>query len=267
MNEGTAKSATKSKAAANYARPGFNNIAPYMLVKGAAEFIEFLKAAFGAEERVRVPREDGSVMHAELGVGNSLIELGDANQKHPSRQVAIHLYVDDADAIYQRALRAGAISLQAVADMAWGDRQGSVRDSFGNRWYIGMPKSWTPGPEGLPSVQPYLHLRNAQKFIPFAEAAFGAQAEGVALSEDGKVLHATIRMGTGTVEIDEASGESTPSPGYMHFYVADVDAVYTKALKAGATSIEAPNDKPYGERSAGIRDAFGNVWWAATYSE
>jgi PhnB protein len=51
----------------------------------------------------------------------------------------------------------------------------------------------------------------------------------------------------------------------MHFYVADVDAVYSKALKAGATSIEAPNDKPYGERSAGIRDAFGNVWWPATY--
>src|SRR4029077_20041254 len=116
------------------------------------------------------------------------------------------------------------------------------------------------------SVQPYLHLQEAHEFIPFAEAVFGAVAEGVATSEDGKVLHATIRIGTsGTLEIDEASGENAPSPCYLHVYVPDADAVYARAMQAGATSVEAPNDKPYGERSAGIKDPFGNVWWAATY--
>jgi len=265
MNEGTARSQSGSGEKPHFARPGFSNIAPYMLVEGAAEFIDFLKAAFGAEERIRVPMATGSIMHAELGLRNSVIELGDANDAHPARRMAIHLYVDDADATYQRALRAGATSLAVVADMPWGDRQGSVRDKFGNRWYIGMPKGWDPGPEGIRSVQPFLHLRDAHKFIPFAEAAFGAEALGVALSDEGKVLHATIKIGTGTLEIDEASEESAPSPGYLHFYVPDVDAVYASAMKAEATSMEAPNDKPYGERSAGIRDAFGNVWWAATY--
>lgn len=265
MNEGTAKSPSSKLKTPSYARPGFNNIAPYMLVKGAAELLEFLRAAFGATERVRVPMENGSIMHAEVGLGNSVIELGDANAAHPAREVAVHLYVDDADATYERALRAGATAIQAVEDMPWGDRQGAVKDKFGNRWYIGMPKGWKPGPEGIRNVQPFLHLRDAIKFVPFVVAAFGAEAQGVALSDEGKVLHATIRIGGGTLEISEANEDAPLSPGYMHLYVPDTDAVYAKALKAGATSIEAPNDKPYGERSAGIRDAFGNVWWAATY--
>jgi PhnB protein len=263
MNEGTAHAT--SRFTPHFARPGFNNIAPYILVHGAAEFIEFLTAAFGGTERIRMPQPDGSIMHAEVAIGNSVIELGDASVQHPARKMTIHLYVDDADATYERALRAGATAIHEVADMSWGDRQGSVKDKFGNSWYIGMPKAWTPGPKGLQSVQPYLHMRDAQKMILFAEAAFGAEAQGVALSPEGNVAHATIRIGVGTLEVDEASDECAPSPGYLHFYVPDVDAVYANAMRAGATSIEGPTDKPYGERSAGIQDAFGNVWWAATY--
>jgi len=267
MSEGTAKSQAGSRAAKDFAPLGFKNIAPYILVKGAAEFIEFLKAAFAGTERVRVPKPDGSIMHAEVGIGDSVVELADANEQHSERPTAVHLYVADADATFAQAVRAGATVLQAAEDMPWGDRQGSVKDKFGNRWYIGMPQGWTPGPEGMRSVQPYLHLQEAHEFIPFAEAVFGAVAEGVATSEDGKVLHATIRIGTsGTLEIDEASGENAPSPCYLHVYVPDADAVYARAMQAGATSVEAPNDKPYGERSAGIKDPFGNVWWAATYT-
>jgi len=266
MSEGTGKSQAGLRAAKNYAPPGFNNIAPYILVKGAAEFIEFLKGAFAVTERVRVAQPDGSIAHAEMGIGDSVVELADANEQHPVRPTAIHLYAPDADATFAQAVNAGATVLQAVEDMPWGDRQGSVKDKFGNRWYIGMPHGWTPGPEGMRSVQPYLHLRDAHKFIPFVEAVFGAVAEGVATSEDGKVLHATIRIGTGTLEIDEASEENAPSPCYLHVYVRDADAVYARAMQVAATSVEAPNDKPYGERSAGIKDPFGNVWWTATYT-
>jgi PhnB protein len=265
MSEGTARSQTGSRAAKDYVRPGFNNIAPYILVNGAAEFIEFLKAAFQGTERIRVPQPDGSIMHAEVGIGDSVIELGDANEQHPVRPTAVHLYVADADATFAQTVKAGATVLQPVENTPWGDRQGSVKDKFGNRWYIGMSQGWTPGPEGIRNVQPYLHLRDARKFIPFAEAVFGAAAEGVATSEDGKVLHATVRIGNGTLEIDEASEQNAPSPCYLHVYVPDADGVYEKALRAGATSVEGPNDKPYGERSAGIKDPFGNVWWAATY--
>jgi PhnB protein len=263
--EGSAPSQGAPASSAHFARPGFNNIAPYILVNGATRFFDFLKSAFGATERLRVPRPDGSIMHAEAGIGDSVIELGDASDQHPARPSTIHLYVDDADATYQRALRAGAASVYSVVDQSWGDRQGCVKDKFGNVWYIAMAKGWSPGPEGLRSVQPFLHLHDAHNMIPFVEAAFGAEALGVAKSPEGKVLHATIKIGNATLEIDEASGEFQPMPCYLHVYVPDTDALYAQALRAGATSVNPPADAPYGDRVAGVKDPFGNTWYLATY--
>jgi PhnB protein len=263
MNEGSGASSAKTP---DHVRPGFNNIAPYILVAGAERFIEFLKAAFEGTERIRVPRPDGSVMHAEVGLGNSVIELGDANEQFAARQAFVHLYVDDADATYKRALEAGAKSVYGVEDQPWGDRQGCVKDEFGNVWYIATAKGWTPGPDGLLTVQPFLHLRNADKMIPFAEAAFRAEALGVAKSDDGKVLHGTIRIGKATFEIDEANDDSDVKPCYLHVYVPDVDAIYAEAMRAGAVSVDPPVDKPYGERGATVKDLFGNTWFLATYT-
>jgi PhnB protein len=264
MNEGTAKSSEASSTLPSFVRPGFNNIAPYVVVKGADKFIEFLKAAFQGTERLRMLRPDGAVMHAEIGIGNSVIESADSSEQHPPRPVAVHLYVDDADAAYERALRAGAKSIYPVGDHVSGDRQGCAKDEFGNVWYIAMAK-WEPGPEGIRSVQPYLHLQGAEKMIPFAEAAFHAETLGVAKSPEGKILHATIKIGHATFEIDEAYGEFQPMPCYLHVYVPDTDAYYAEAVRAGATSVEAPATKPYGERSAAVKDAFGNTWFLATY--
>lgn len=265
MNEGTAKSSETSPTLPPFVRPGFNNIAPYMVVNGAGKFIEFLKAAFQGTERLLVPRPDGAVMHAEIGIGNSVIELAEASEQHPPRRNTIHLYVDDADAAYERALRAGATSIYPVGDHVSGDWQGCAKDQFGNVWYIATAKGWEPGPDGMRSVQPYLHLHGAETMIPFAEAAFHAETLGVAKSPEGEILHATIRIGHGTFEIDEAHGEFQPVPCYLHVYVPDTDARYAEAIRAGATSVEAPATKPYGERSATIKDAFGNTWFLATY--
>lgn len=262
MNEGTAPSADNPK----FVRPDFKNIAPYILVNGAARFIDFLKSAFEATERLRVPRPDGSVMHCEVGVGNSVIELGDADGQHQARPTTVHLYVEDADATFERALQVGASPVEAVVDQPWGDRQGCVRDEFGNLWRIATPNGWTPGPEGILSVQPYMFLRDADKMIPFAEAAFRAVAEGEVRSDDGKVLHATIRIANGTFEIEEAHDEFQPAPCYLHTYVPDVDAAYHEATRAGAKSVEPPNDKPYGERGTTVIDPFGNTWFLATYT-
>ena len=265
MNEGTAKSSENSATVPSFVRPGFNNIAPYIVVNGAAKLIEFLKAAFQGTERLRVPRPDGAVMHAEMGIGNSVIELAEASEQHPPRPTTVHLYVDDADAAYERALQAGATSIYPVDDQFWGDRQGCAKDEFGNVWYIAKAKGWDPSPDRMPSVQPYLHLRGAEKMIPFAEAAFHAEALGVTKSPEGKILHATIRIGPATFEIDEAEGQFQPMPSYLHVYVPDADACYAAATRAGATSVEAPATKPYGERSAAVKDAFDNVWFMATY--
>ena len=101
--------------------------------------------------------------------------------------------------------------------------------------------------------------------IPFLEAAFGAEAMGVHKSPEGTVLHGTMRIGNATLEIDEAHAEFQQMPCHLHVYVQDTDAVYAQALRAGATSIEPPQDKPYGDRAAGVKDAWGNGWFIATY--
>jgi PhnB protein len=265
MNEGSAASKAGSQQTPHFVRPGFNNIAPYILVKGAARLIDFLKAAFAGAERIRVPQPDGSIMHAEVGIGDSVVELGDANENYPARPTTVHLYVENADVTFERALQAGATSIYPVADQHWGDRQGSAKDEFGNVWNIATAKDWTPEPGGLRSVQPFLHLRHAERMIPFAEAAFRAETLGVAKSDEGKVLHATIRIGSGTFEIDEAQEGSPLAPCYLHIYVPDADACYEEAVRAGAISVELPSVKPYGERSATVKDPFGNTWFVATY--
>ncbi len=269
MSEGTAASPAGTGEAkaktVHYQRPGLTAITPYIIVRPAAQFIEFLKMAFEGVERLRMPAPDGSIMHAEIAIGNGAIEVSDGNAQYPTAPAAVHLYVDDADATYERALRSGAASIYAVADQPWGDRWGAVKDKFGNHWYIAKPGGWTPGPEGICSVQPFLHLRDAHKMIPFMEAAFGAESLGLAKSPEDTVLHGTMRIRNATLEIAEAYGEMQPMPCHLHVYVPDTDAAYARALEAGATSIEAPQDKPYGDRSAGVRDAWGNSWFIATY--
>jgi PhnB protein len=265
MNEATAP-APESSRATQFRRPNFPNIAPYFLVKGAPQFIDFLVSAFEGTERIRVPRHDGSIMHAEVAIGNSAIELGDANEQYPSRPMTTHLYVPDADATYARALAAGATPVYAPTDdHPSGDRWGEAKDPFGNTWYIASRKSAVSAPEGFLTVQPYMHLRNAHDMIPFIEAALGAHATGVHKSPDGIVRHATVEIAGATFEIDEAQGESQPTQSYLHVYVPDTDAVYAQALAAGATSVTPPYTAPYGERSAGITDPFGNTWFLATY--
>jgi PhnB protein len=266
MSEATAAAPIPSPKEVHYQRPGLTAITPYIIVRPAAQFIDFLKAAFEGVERLRMPAPDGSIMHAEVAVGNGAIEVSDGNEQYPTAPQAIHLYVDDPDATYARTLQAGATSFYAPTDdHPSGDRWGAVKDPFGNHWYIAKPRGWTPGPEGLRSVQPYLHLREAHKMIPFMETVFEAEAMGVHKSPEGAVLHATIRIGNATLEIDEAHGEFQPMPCHLHVYVPDTDTAYARALQAGAVSIEAPRNAPYGDRAAGVKDAFGNSWFIATY--
>lgn len=266
LNEGIESSATAPAKALHYMRPGFTSITPYIIVNKAAEFLEFLKKALDGVERLRVPAPDGTLMHSEVAIGNGMIEAGDANTQIPPAPTDIHLYVNDADATFDRALAAGATSIYRPTDEhPSGDRWGALKDPYGNRWYIATPRGWTPGPEGLRSVQPYLHLHEAHKMIPFLEAAFGAEDVGTHKTPEGRVLHSTMRIGNATLEIDEAHGEYQPKPCVLHVYVPDADAMYSQALRAGATSVEPPTDKPYGDRSAGVKDPFGNTWYLNTF--
>ena len=118
---------------------GFHAVTPTLNIKGAAQLIEFLRSVFGAEERVRIPGPGGAIMHAEVQIGDSIVMLSEALRQAPAPG-ALFVYVPDADAVYQRALKAGAQSLMAPADMFWGDRFSRVEDPFGNTWEIATHK-------------------------------------------------------------------------------------------------------------------------------
>jgi uncharacterized glyoxalase superfamily protein PhnB len=115
---------------------GYHTVTPYLTVKGAAELLEFLKKAFDAKETERVMRPDGSIGHAEVRIGDSVVMMDDAMGEGKVMPTAIYLYVNDADATYKRALRAGATSVMEPADQFWGDRHGGVKDPAGNYWWI-----------------------------------------------------------------------------------------------------------------------------------
>jgi PhnB protein len=115
---------------------GFHSITPYLVVTDPGALIEFLTQAFDAVEIFRLKRHDGSIMHAQVRIGDSMVMLGGATAEWPAMMAGIYLYVGDVDATYERALKAGATSLMSPTDEFWGDRMGGVRDPADNCWWI-----------------------------------------------------------------------------------------------------------------------------------
>ena len=244
---------------------GYHSITPYLVVNGASRLIEFLTNAFGAAEIFRVPRGD-EIAHAQLKIEDSMIEVADAIDKYEPNPTAIWLHVKDSDATYARALKAGAISIHEPTDQDYGDREASVKDPFGNYWYIGTHRADAePLPEGLHSITPYLHPKGAPNVIDFLKRAFGAEEIERHQDPEGTVHHAKIRIGDSIIAMGEAHGPYQPMPPALHLYASDTDATYKRALEAGAISIDEPVDAGYGDRYAGVKDPFGNVWYIATH--
>ena len=115
---------------------GYHSVTPILMVDGAAKLIDFLKTAFGAREKERYNDPTGKIAHAEVVIGDSIVQLNDAGGEWKPIQVPLLLYVPDTDATYRRALAAGASSVREPADQFYGDRTGGVKDAFGNTWWI-----------------------------------------------------------------------------------------------------------------------------------
>ena len=115
---------------------GFHTVTPFILVKHADKVVDFLQQAFGATETYRLKHEDGSIWHSQVKLGDSMIMLGDVRDQYPPMPCSVYLYLPDADAAYQNALRAGGTSLMEPVDQFYGDRAGGVRDPVGNIWWI-----------------------------------------------------------------------------------------------------------------------------------
>ena len=121
-------------------------------------------------------------------------------------------------------------------------------------------------PDGYSTVTPYLAVRGAGDLVKFLQEAFGATARGDMLTmPDGTIGHGELTIGDSVVMVGEAPGE--PVQALLHLYVEDCDEVYKRALDAGAESVNEPTDHFYGDRSGGVRDAWGNQWYVSTHVE
>jgi PhnB protein len=276
-------------------------ITPYLAVRGAAAAIEFYRRAFGATETMRLSEPGGRLGHAEIRIGTARVMLADENPDYGVRgpeayggsPVTIHLYVEDVDAVARRAVAAGARVLRPVEDQFYGDRSGRLQDPFGHVWIVSTRKESVepaemqrrmdalmaqagaepagepavkPIREGFHAVTPYLIVRKAEALVDFVKRAFGATELLRGTGSQGG-LHCEVRIGDSVVMIGGSESMPEESPVTIYLYVPDVDAAYARALQAGGSSITAPADQPYGDRNAGVKDAFGNTWYIATHKK
>src|SRR5437773_5479536 len=128
---------------------GFHSITPHLIIRDAARAIEFYKQAFGAKEIARMPGPDGkSIMHAEIQIGDSILMIGDENPQFGCKSplnlngtpITLHIYVENVDDVFQRAVKAGAQVSMPVEDQFWGDRYGKLQDPFGHQWSVATHK-------------------------------------------------------------------------------------------------------------------------------
>jgi PhnB protein len=123
---------------------GYPRVTPYLYIAGAGAAIEFYCSVLGATERMRMPGPDGKLGHAELEIGDSVIMLADENPDMDVQSpkalggtpLSLHVYVEDADGVFERAIQAGAKALRPVEDQFYGDRSGQFEDPFGHRWNV-----------------------------------------------------------------------------------------------------------------------------------
>ena len=120
------------------------------------------------------------------------------------------------------------------------------------------------GSEHPGSVTPYFTVSDADRLLAFLVSVFGGSVIKENRYENGRVQHARVRIGDSIVMLNEGTDTYPANVSQMHLYVEDADATYETALRCGATPLMEPNDRPHGDRMAGIEDPCGNIWWIAS---
>lgn len=243
-------------------------VTPYVMTQDIEPLIAFVTRVFDAEEVRRGIGSAGGI-HCELRIGDSIVMFGGAVPDEPvtPRLLGLHVYVDDVDAVYGRALAAGAMSLGAPAERPYGERAGFVTDPAGNRWFIATRTGPTYFAREPRTVTPSLYVertaeRGAPQLIEFLQQAFGATVD-MRHDEGGRVMHAVVRVYGTAVEIGEGPQPGLAAPAAFIVSVDDCEAVYRRALAAGARSLYPPAAQKFGGRMAGVADAWGNEWFLA----
>lgn len=120
---------------------GYHSVTPYLTVRGAAKIIEFLKQAFGARlSHEPIKRPDGTLMHAQVIIGDSRIMIAEENEMAKATTSTMYLYVPNVDSVFKQAVKAGGQTIMEPMDMFYGDRSGGVKDASGNSWFIATHK-------------------------------------------------------------------------------------------------------------------------------
>ncbi len=151
---------------------GFHSVTPSLVVRNAAQAIDFYKKALGAQELVRMPAPDGTIMHAEIKIGDSIIFIG---EESPNRGVTkspqtlggctgtLNIYVNNVDQVFKQAIAAGGKETMPVADQFWGDRYGSFVDPFGHSWGVGTHKEDLTAQQMQERMQAFFNTMAKQK--------------------------------------------------------------------------------------------------------
>jgi PhnB protein len=255
---------TSPEKSAKLVRGMFHTVTPYLTGVRALEVVEFVKQAFGGEELFRAQGGAGGY-HCEVRLADSMLMIGGGGSYQGSdNPISILLTVPDADSAYESAMRAGAISIYPPDDKPYGDREAGVKDVLGNMWYLTTRRVSAHAPEDMPAVTPGFMVNDVVKFVEFLKSAFDATEAFLSRSPDGKIVHARMRVGNTILTIGEARSEYPALPSMVYMYVDDADAVYNRALEAGATSLYPVAQQPYGDRVGGVTDPFGHQWFIAT---
>ncbi len=245
-------------------QPEYRTVTPYLTVPDVHEEIDFISKVFGAKGRIYGLGSAGG-FHSEYRIGDSMLMIGGGGKgaawKGSPAPGALHLYVENVDEVYQRALDAGATVLMPPTDQEYGERGAAIEDVAGNHWYVATATGPNYIPEGVPNLMPFFNPRGAPKMIEFMKQAFAAEEIAVYQSPDGIVHHAKIRIGDSVVEMGEAHDKWQPRAMVFMLYVDDVDAWYARAMATpGAVSAGAPAAQAYG-RVGAVKDPFDNLWY------
>lgn len=239
------------------------NISPAFRYTDAPAAIDWLARVLGFE--VRMDARDGAIVrHAELGLGNGVISLGSdtgpvATNPWTTVRSGVYVALDDVDAHYERARAAGVEIVMPIHDTHYGSRDYSARDPAGRLWGFG---TYDMNATGEPDISPELHYADGDA-IAWLERAFGFRPTAQIPGPDGKVFHAEMRLGDGTIMLslgaDHMKGVATS------VRIDDPDAHHARAQAQGAEIVMAPMTTHYGARMYWTKDPEGFLWGFSTY--
>ncbi|HKP36530.1 MAG TPA: VOC family protein [Pyrinomonadaceae bacterium] len=257
----------------HYVPEGVPNLMPFFNPRGAGKMIEFLKEAFAAEEVATHKSPDGIVQHAEIRIGNSIVEMGEAHGEWQPRPMNFMVYVEDSDEWFRRAMKAeGSISISEPANQPYGGRTGTIQDPFGNTWYLSsqiqVEEEKTSRRTSMPSAKLF---RVALQVGDLAKAGeFYARLlddPGIPIPRGSRHYFNCGPVILALVDVAKGAGESPqPTPDYIYFAVNNLDEIFERAKAMNCLAPERYHDqnageivkRPWGEVSFYVEDPWGN---------